>query len=222
MVGRTNDGPKRAGSHSTMASIAYEVLRERIAEGHFRPNQRLVEAELGKFLNMSRTPIREALRILAIDGLIYPEHVGWVVREHTADEIAHIYETRAALEGHTARLAATRATEDQLENIRLALNEKDGEMRVDRDVLVGVNCPFHDSVAIAAANPMLMNLAIRRRQYYFNVWLAKRHTDEELTKAHNAHREIYMALVARNPDRAADAARRHVEVSAEMALKELF
>lgn len=222
MASRNKVGSRKDRNKSTMASIACEALRERIVEGHFRPNQRLVEAELGELLNMSRTPIREALRLLAVDGLTYPEHAGWVVREHTPAEIAEIFETRAALESHSARLAAARATDEQLENIRIALNENDGKFDLDRSVLVKVNSLFHDSVAVAAANPMLMNLATKSRYYFFNVRLAKLYTDEELRKTHEEHREIYHALTERDSDRAADAVRRHVEFAGTMAAEKLF
>src|SRR3954471_15798899 len=84
----------------------YEQLRSEIVRGQLRPNERLIEAELAERLQVSRTPIREGLQRLAADGLVASRLRGWIVYEHTLDQIRDIYETRAALEGFAARLAA--------------------------------------------------------------------------------------------------------------------
>src|SRR5215211_4475027 len=93
----------------------YDRVRADIVHGALRPNQRLVEIELAERLGVSRTPIRETLQRLTLEGLVHRTRGGWVVHEHSQDEIRAIYEVRAALDGYAAFLAANRATERELE-----------------------------------------------------------------------------------------------------------
>jgi len=85
-----------------------DLLRRQIVEGTLRPRERLIAADLADKLQVSRTPVREALYLLASEGLVVPTRRGFAVREFTPSEIIEIYEVRAALEGMAARLAAER------------------------------------------------------------------------------------------------------------------
>ncbi|MGH9018530.1 MAG: GntR family transcriptional regulator, partial [Acidimicrobiales bacterium] len=102
------DGPVvGAGS----VSLAYDRIRRSIVDGSYPPGSRLVEQALSSELDLSRTPIREALRRLEVEGLVlYRRHRGAVVRTTTADEVIDLYELRARLESYAAELAAARST----------------------------------------------------------------------------------------------------------------
>jgi DNA-binding GntR family transcriptional regulator len=94
---------------SPKGSLTFEaltLLRDEIIQGKIRPNERLIAVDLAERLKTSRTPIREALQLLEAEGLVVAAKRGYVVREHTRDEIVEIYEVRASLEGMAARLAA--------------------------------------------------------------------------------------------------------------------
>src|SRR4051812_11951844 len=103
---------------ANLATEVYEQLRRAIVEGSIRPNERLIEADLAERLEVSRTPIRESMMRLAGDGLIVAHRRGWIVREHSQDEIREVYEIRAALEGFAAGLAAQRASDEELAGIQ--------------------------------------------------------------------------------------------------------
>src|SRR5580658_2671970 len=95
----------------------YRRLRGEIVHGVLRPNEALVEADLAERLNVSRTPIREGLKRLEADRLIVSQRRRWVVYEYKLDEIAELYEVRAALESWGARMAALKATPEQIQAI---------------------------------------------------------------------------------------------------------
>ena len=97
----------------------YDRLRSAIITGYFDPGSRLVERDLTTNLDVSRTPIREALKRLETDGLIvcYP-HRGYFVRQPTFEEARQAYELRRALEGLAGELAAARATDHELAAMR--------------------------------------------------------------------------------------------------------
>jgi DNA-binding GntR family transcriptional regulator len=100
-------------SGQSLTAQAYQRLRSEIIRGCIRPNVHLVAADLAERLETSRTPIREALQLLASEGLVVAAKRGYVVREHTRDEIREIYEVRATLEEMAARLVAQRVTDEK-------------------------------------------------------------------------------------------------------------
>jgi DNA-binding GntR family transcriptional regulator len=189
----------------------YVELRQQIVRGLLRPNQRLIEAELADQLQVSRTPVREGLQRLAADGLILSRRRGWVVREHTPEEITEIYEIRAALEGYAALLAATRASPSEIDAIAgLHRREAAGLVCSPREHLVEVNDAFHEAIIVAAQNRRLAEQIRQNREFYFSFRIAALYSDEEAAASVRGHDELVTALEARDGAAAEHAARRHV------------
>lgn len=193
------------------ADALYLRLRRAIVQGELRPNQRLVEAELAEMLGVSRTPIREVLQRLALDRLVSKHRRGWIVREHTAEEIKSIYACRAALEGYASRLAATAATEEQLAELDAFLNSI--HEVGNREEMVDINERFHEAIIDAAGNELLAELARRSRLYFFNRRVAKLYTDEEAMHSRSQHLRLIEALHAHAPDLAEAITREHIETA---------
>ena len=100
-----------ATSAQTLSSLALKWLRERIITGALPPGARLSDLVLAREIGISRTPIREAIRMLAADGLVeVVPHQGATVRAPSPDELDELYEIRAVLEAHAAARAADRRT----------------------------------------------------------------------------------------------------------------
>ena len=103
------------------AGTAYHRIRRAIVEGDYRPGERLVEQRVAEDLNLSRTPVREALRMLEAEGLVRIEpNRGAAVRLLSVDGINDLYELRARLESYAAELAAERATIEQRDRLCVA------------------------------------------------------------------------------------------------------
>src|ERR1035438_1442911 len=98
-------GDGRGSENVLLSQVAHERLRLDVLSGVLRPNQRLVEKELSELLGMSRTPVRDALVVLEVDGLVDRGKHGWTVHEYSREELVAIYEVRGALEGYAARLS---------------------------------------------------------------------------------------------------------------------
>lgn len=193
------------------AAEVYERLRQAIVEGSIRPNERLIEAELAERLEVSRTPVRETMLRLAGDGLIVNHRRGWVVREHSPEEVREVYEVRAALEGFAARLAAERATDEELAEI--AATHRDYVEHAEssaRGELLEHNDAFHDAVIKAARNELLAQRVRDNSQYYFIHRIAGFLSDEEARSSIEGHENLVQALMARDPDRAERVARENV------------
>lgn len=209
---------RREWSEPTLSAEAYELLRRAIVEGELRPNQRLVEAELVERFEIGRTPIREALQRLAVDGLLSRQR-GWAVREHTPDEIRHIYEARAALEGFAARLATQRASDEELAKISAIHNSRDEDpAAIPREDLARVNDEFHAAIAAAARNPHMEELIRHSMDLFFNRRTAALFSDEEARASVAGHGRLLSALMARDGENADAFAREHVLDSLEVTL----
>jgi DNA-binding GntR family transcriptional regulator len=207
---------------ATRSDNVYKRLREAIITGRARPNERLVETELADWLKVSRTPIRDGLNRLAVEGLVASRRRGWVVREHTAEEIREIYEARAALEGYCARLAAERTSQAELSEIAaLHRPNNKGVSASSREHLVNFNDRFHDAIVSAAHNKRLSEMIRKNRTYYFNFRIAELYADEEVEASLAGHEAIVRALLDRNPDRAEREMRSHIDTALKVILAKM-
>lgn len=141
----------------------YTLLKDWIIEGRLQPGERIKETVLASDLNVSRTPVRDALRRLEQDRLIVAVQGScYEVYEPTAKDLADLYEVRATLEGGAARLAAGRpptevrasveAMAAVLEEMRAAYGQQPPQ------VLVNLDTRFHEILVAASGNPVLVEL----------------------------------------------------------------
>jgi DNA-binding GntR family transcriptional regulator len=191
---------------------AEDRLRDEIVRGRLQPNERLIESDLARFLGVSRTVVRAALTRLEHEGLVEHErNRGSRVRFVELSEAVEIQEARAVLEGLAARLAAQRATPEDVESLRAIL----GDMQRLRqaDDLIGVseeNAKLHRRLleisghATASRLIATLNSQIVRFQYR-TILLPGR---SELSAAE--HAAIVDAIAAGDGDAAEDAMRAHL------------
>lgn len=203
-----------------LATGVYAHLKRAIVHGEVRPNERLVELDLAAELETSRTPVREALQLLAADGLVTSRKRSWVVREHTQGEIQEIYDVRAALEGYAVRLAAQRATDAELAQIAALHDRVVGRVLTSpRGHLVEVNDEFHGAIVDASHSQRMIDYVRRNSEFHFNHRVAVLYTDEEATASIDEHQQLVEALMARDGDRAEKLAREHIRVALELILE---
>ena len=207
----------------SLAEKAYQRLVRKITQMEYFPGSLLVEKLLMEELGIGRTPIREALQRLAIEGLVdHMPNRGMFVSEITAGGVQQIYEFRAVLDGYAASLAASRATTEQIHELRqvhkqlVRATEDD-----DIDRYVALDRHFYDVLAAAAHNtfvaeaiPRIFNLHLRL--WFFisekiGGWHSIAGSHEEMTKG------VVDALEQRKPDHAKQAmeayiARRHHDI----------
>ncbi|HXF82574.1 MAG TPA: GntR family transcriptional regulator, partial [bacterium] len=145
--------------------LVFRKLREAILIGRFQPGQRLRERELVSRLGVSRTPIREALRKLELEGLITTvPYKGPTVTRPTLDGARQLYETRAALEGQATALFTARATEAAVERLRAQIAEAERALaRRQPAAVLSANNAFHDEIAAGCGNALLQTLIANLR-----------------------------------------------------------
>lgn len=132
-------------------------LRQRIVEGHLAPGAKLNERELSEQLHVSRTPLREAIKMLAAEGLVVLLHNrGAVVAQMSEQDVADTFEVIAGLEGQSGELAAQRITEAELAEIRALHYEMlAAYTRRDLPTYYRINAQIHTLINAAARNPVL-------------------------------------------------------------------
>jgi DNA-binding GntR family transcriptional regulator len=221
-TGAALDGAPGREQKARRSEEVYWKLRQEIVDGVLRPNAALVEDEIAARLGVSRTPVRESMQRLVADGLINSQRRRWVVHEHTQEEIVHLYEVRAGLECHAARLASRRATREQLEEIegwRATMTARDPGVLSDR---ASTNDCFHDTINGAAGNPRLLAAIRANRLFHFNRRLAVLYSTEDLAVSSQQHGDLITAVCRRDMDCAGTIAREHVEFSLGLILRKLF
>jgi DNA-binding GntR family transcriptional regulator len=188
----------------------YEKLRTSIVTGEFRPNEPLIEDDLAMMLGVSRTPIRESLQRLAMDGLIVPRRRGWAVKEHSQDEIRENYEVRAGMEGLAARYAALRGSDTQIDEIAAINEQRRGLGVADLQERVRLNRLFHDTIIATSGNAKLRELIFQAWNFYFNRQIARATGQARFAAVQIEHDAIVAAIRARDAASAEQAMRTHV------------
>lgn len=118
------------------------VLRKAILQGDFEPGQRLIQSELAESLDVSRMPIREALRKLEAEGLVKLEpHRGAIVKPMNVEDVEEIYELRANLEKMAVQKSVPKMTKEDLRKLEKLVKEM--EKAEDSDDFISSNIAFH-------------------------------------------------------------------------------
>ncbi|SDJ26887.1 GntR family transcriptional regulator [Salimicrobium halophilum] len=207
---------------------AYNYIKEGITQGKFAPGMRLTEEYLAKELDLSRTPIREAIKELKSEGLIIPQKRGIRVREFTKEDIRQIYDLRTLLEGYAASQAALHRTEEDLEVLRAANNVyEDNILNYEEDnfdqiiEIVEANQRFHEGFISASKNEhikfhiskVVVVPIIFRSFYWYN--------HEKLKRSLDYHNIILTAIENQDPERARIAAHEHIYQGRDQVLSQM-
>ncbi len=194
----------------TKVNVALETLRESILEGALKPGERLLASDLAEGLEMSATPVREALRILEAEGLVTSiPHRGAVVRDLAAIEADTFYALRAPMESLATRLAVPRLTNADIKKLeRVHDRMKAGLQHDDDERLTKSNATWHMLIYEACGSPYLMDL-IRRLWMPFHwhgLWVDPR---RELSV--QEHGQMMDAIRNRRADEAARLMQQHID-----------
>src|SRR5262249_44438377 len=196
---------------ASLADRAYDAIRDMIVSLELRPGAVIDERRLMQQLGIGRTPIREALRTLAQEGLVevYPRR-GMFVTSVEIHDLASLAEVRSVLEGSAARLAAERATDTDRDAVSALLAELEQHEALGQRQLMALDERIHRQVYRAAHNEFLESSLERYYVLALRIWYLALDQARELEQAVLDHREILEAIRDGDADRAEVAMRRHV------------
>lgn len=200
----------------TITDAVYEQVKLDIVSGVFIPGQRLFEGDLAKNLDVSRTPVRDAMIRLEQDGLITTKpHRGIFVRKLTRKDIQDYYQTRAVLEGLGAKLATINAKEEDLQKLKDILEEMRNVLELNKDLesfkeIVLINNKFHELIFIIADNDVLAQIRDTLSSPIALVrstsWLNK----DRKMEVWQEHAKIVSAILAKNAELAQKRTEEHI------------
>jgi len=203
------------------AELAYKRLREGIRAGEFRPGQRLRETELAARLNVSRTPVREAIRRLASDGLIeVAPSRGVMIIDLSKQQVRELYALRETLEGAAARLAAQHASPAEIEAMGELLQACRAAGQAQE--IARLNLLFHQTIQDAAHNRYLAQALLHLSDSLALLPGTTFEAPGRAASAHEEHEAIVEAIAARDPDRAEHLARHHIAMAGSTRMRMMF
>lgn len=212
-----------ATSSGTLPATVAARLRERIIQGDFPPGARLNERALCDQLGVSRTPLREALRALAAEGLvrIEPKRGAQVVALSAAD-VREAFEVIGGLEEMSCRLACARATDQEIAEIRaLTYEMMASHARRDLPSYFRTNRAIHERIGLAAHNALLKQLYDAQNARIQNLRFVSNEDRHKWDQAMREHMAMADALQARDAERLAELMRGHLRRKCEAALRSL-
>ena len=198
-----------------LRDVVFNTLRQAIITGEFVPGERLMEIALANRLGVSRTPVREAIRKLELEGLV-------VMIPRKGAEVARITEVRSSLEELAAGLATERLDDGSREKIQEALdNFREAIQTDDNPKIADCDVEFHDAVFEATQNKRLIQIINNLREQIYRYRL-----DYVKDTAYHAvllkeHEELVEAMFAGNKERAKEIMKRHIDNQEETVIKKI-
>ena len=187
-------------------------LRDRIFAGELMPGTFLDEARLAEQLQISRTPLREALKVLTAEGLVRHEpRRGCFVNEVTEQDLDEIFPVLALLEGRCAREAATNATDADLQELEILHDKLNRHAKARRITdYYAANFAIHEAIITLANNRWLALVISDLRKIVKLARLQQLHAPGRLDQSLSEHMALVAALTARDPEGAEAAMRTHL------------
>ncbi len=211
--------PIKLDGYKPLRDIVFETLREAIINQTLKPGERLMEIQLAEEMGVSRTPVREAIRKLELEGLVVMvPRKGAYVAGISMKDIHEVYELRSALEALAASLAAVRITDEELEEMeRQMVREAKETEENNLQGIVSIDTTFHDLLYQAAHNQRLgqfINILQEQVQRFRAATLSRPGRSKY---ALEEHKKIVEALANKDAKLAAKLATEHIE-NAENAM----
>ena len=212
----------------TAVDHAYEMIWRQLIRGERRPGERLTDTELAAQLGLSRTPVRQALHLLAREDLVrFDARRGFSVKVLTAQDVNEVYDVRSALEVLALRLAAPHLAADQLQSCLQRLYGARETLRRSRDeqaiaLMLEDDLSLHNLLVRASGNGRLIRIlaGLRSQQSLFQYWDTS--YPERVEAASDEHERVLLALIAGDTEEAARCMARHISNAKHRVLADLF
>ena len=202
-----------------LRDVVFNTLRQAILRGELKPGERLMEVQLANKLGVSRTPIREAIRKLELEGLVLMiPRKGAEVADITEKSLMDVLEVRKALEELAVQLCCDKITGKEIEELHRAADDFRRILKTSDDVteIAEADVRFHDIIYLATGNQKLIQILnnLREQMYRYRVECIKRKESHPILIAE--HAEIIRRIENKEKKEAADIVCRHIDNQAEV------
>ena len=206
-----------------LRDVVFNTLRQAILTGEMKPGERLMEIHLANKLGVSRTPIREAIRKLELEGLVImiPRR-GAEVAQITWKNLKDVLEVRRAIDVLAIELACDRMSAEELDELYQACEAfKEATKTQDARVIAKADVALHDLIVKSTRNDRLMQLVntLSEQMYRYRFEYIKDVSQHE--KLVQEHNDMYQSILNKNKELAAEAVRKHIDNQEEAIIKQL-
>lgn len=203
-----------------LRDVVFNILRQAILRGELKPGERLMEIQLANKLGVSRTPVREAIRKLELEGLVLMiPRKGAEVAEITEKSLRDVLEVRKALEELAVRLTCDKITEEGIARLREAAEDFQRILACnDVTEIAQADVRFHDIIYMATDNQRLIQLLnnLGEQMYRYRVEYLKK--EEVYPKLMEEHEEIIQCIMRKEKEKAAAVICRHIDNQVEAVI----
>lgn len=205
--------PIKLDSYKPLRELVSDALREAIMNGSLHAGERLMEIQLAEELGVSRTPVREAIRKLELEGFVVMiPRKGAYVSDISLKDINDVFEIRTALDALAAGLAAERITEEELERMeRLLVEIAEAIEQGDIERAVAIDTQFHDVLYKASRNERLVGIIGNLCELFQRFRSISMGYPGRLKDTIEEHKRLVEAISQRNIELAQQVAREHME-----------
>ncbi len=214
---------ENANDYLPLRDVVFNTLRDKILTGEMEPGERLMEIHLANKLGVSRTPIREAIRMLELEGLVtmIPRR-GAEVAQISAKGLSDVLEVRQALDALAIQLACDRITEAEIQNLREACDHF-VEMTKTLDVvkIAQADVQLHDIIVKAAGNVRLAQMVGNLSQQMYRYRLEYIKDTSQHGRLIEEHKEIFNCLKNRDKEAGARAIKMHIYNQEQSVLNQI-
>lgn len=204
-----------------LRDVVFQTLRTAILKGDLKPGERLMELQLASKLGVSRTPIREAIRMLEQEGLARTiPRKGAEVASMTEKDMEDVLQIRCVLEELAARLSCQNITDEEMRELKIAMVAFEEKTREGNVVeLAKADVTFHDIIYRAADNPKLLVLLNNLREQMYRYRTEYMKDDRIHPVLIREHKEMVKALESRDQELVAREVRQHLRNQEEVMKK---
>ena len=204
-----------------LRDVVFQTLRTAILKGDLKPGERLMELQLASKLGVSRTPIREAIRMLEQEGLARTiPRKGAEVAGMTEKDMEDVLQIRCVLEELAARLSCQNITDEEMRELKIAMVAFEEKTREGNVVeLAKADVTFHDIIYRAADNPKLLVLLNNLREQMYRYRTEYMKDDRIHPVLIREHKEMVKALENRDQELVAREVRQHLKNQEEVMKK---
>ena len=206
-----------------LRDVVFNTLRDAILKGELVPGERLMEKQLAERMGVSRTPIREAIRKLELEGLVVMiPRKGAEVATITEKDIKDVLEVRAALEELAVKIACEKMTDEELEKLKQTMEEfYEASINREVDTLIQKDVEFHDIIFNATENEKLIQIINNLREQIYRYRVEYIRKMEDFSVLVKEHEQIVNHIENRNVKAAQTVAVQHIE-NQERAVIDIF
>ena len=207
-------------NRDALGSQVASALREAIASGQYARGERLIEADLAQAYGVSRGPIRDAFRILQLEGLVDSQQRGVTVIGIDEDAISEIYSLRGAIEGLAVRLAVGRADEAGVKQLSRHVDDMQAAAEVnDPAAFAQADIAFHNAICLLSGHKRLTDVWQQYEGIMMTLLRLTISLDQNLQASTNKHRQLLDLIGAGEPNAAQAELAVHLDGSRERMVK---